>query len=661
MGTAPVIEVEPSSAEFAQVLRLYRQAKSSLGFLPDGGFTERAARGSLLAALHDGRVAGYALFDLPGDRVKLRHLCVDSRQRGRGVARQLVDELIRRHDDRRSIELACRRDYGLDGMWKALGFHPVHNRPGRSRAGHLLTVWQIDFGHPTLFSAAPLVGDLACLDQMVLEDLVEQPTHSPSRYLREDWVDELVEFCVTDEIYNESNATVTDMLRQQLLAAASRYRNLSRKGAPWEQHLSGVAACAPRAGDSDHRHLARAIEGGAVFFVTRDEKVIAGADAIGGAFGLTVVSPEGLLDRLDRQRSQDRYEPVVLQGTDMTDERLAATDQEAFVAVLLNHGEGERAHTLRATLRSAFVDGERSEVRVIRDASGDILAGVVRSSGDDGLTVKALRVGRVNRLTDAIARQLVFGQRATAADRRLSRVIVSDAAPSPAVLRSFEAEGFAPAGGTCWSCTVRHGMHQASEVLGDAADAVSASAFERLNWPAKVVGAGIATFMLSIEPSYAEQLFDANLAGATLFSRDRALGLSREHVYYRPPGTNRSLAGPARVIWYVKGGKAGHPVGHVRAVSHLVEVLCDRPRTLYRRFARLGVWDQTQVAQAAERTGQAMALRLTDTELLDRPLDLPRLRSIYKEAGEIFHAPQAPIRVHEHTFCLLYQESSRYA
>lgn len=660
MDTVSVIEVEPSSSEFDQVLRLYRQAKSNLGFLPDGGFRERAARGSLLAAVRDSKVAGYALYDLPGDCIKLRHLCVDSTLRGHGVARQLVDELIRRHDDRRSIELACRRDYGLEGMWESLGFHPVHNRPGRSRAGHLLTVWQIDFGHPTLFSVAPVVGDLACLDQMVLEDLAEQATLSPSRYLLEDWVDELVEFCVTDEIYNESNATRTDVLRQQLLAAASHYRNLSRKGAPWEQHLSGVAACTPRAGDSDHRHLARAIEGGAVFFVTRDEKVIDGADAIAGAFGIAVVSPDRLLDQLDRQRSQDRYEPVVLQGTDLTDERLSATAQEAFVAALLNHGEGERAHALRATLRSAFVDGQRSEVRVIRDARGSVLAGVVRSSSDDELTVKALRVGRVSRLTDAIARQLVFGQRATAADRRLSRVIVSDPVPSPAVLRSLEAEGFAPAA-TGWSCAVGHGIQEASEVLGDDADPVSAAVFERLNWPAKVVGAGIPTFMISIEPSYAEQLFDTNLAGATLFSRDRALGLSREHVYYRPPGTNRSLAGPARVVWYVKGGKVGHPVGHVRAVSHLVEVLCDRPRTLYRRFARLGVWDQTQVEQAAERSGVAMALRLTDTELLDRPLDLTRLRTIYEESGESFHAPQAPVRLHEHMFCLLYRQSSRYA
>jgi GNAT superfamily N-acetyltransferase len=660
MVMVSVTEVESASAEFGQVLRLYRQAKGKLGFLPDAGFEERAGRGSLLVAIHGDDVVGYTLYDLTGDCVKLRHLCVESRFRGRGVARRLVDELCGRHADRRSIELACRRDYGLDGMWRALGFHPVHNRPGRSRAGHLLTVWQIDFGHPTLFSLAPVVGDLACLDQMVLEDLVVQAPSSSSQYLLEDWVDELVEFCVTDEIFNESNATPTDALREQLLVAASRYRNLSRNGAPWEQHLSTVARCVPRAGESDHRHLARAIEGGAVFFVTRDEKMIDGSEAIAEAFGLTVVSPDGLLDRLDRQRSQDRYEPVVLQGTDLTDERLSASDREAFVGALLNHGEGERAHTLRETLRGAFVDGERSEVRVIREVSGGVLAGMIRSSGDDELEIKALRVGRVNRLTDAIARQLVFGQRAVAADRHFSRVIVNDPAPSPAVIRSLEAEGFVPSE-TGWSCPVGHGIRCAPDVLDDDSDPVVASAYERLHWPAKVVGAGVPTFMISIEPVYAEQLFDANLAEATLFARDRALGLSREHVYYRAPGTNRSLAGPARVVWYVKGGKPGHPVGHVRAVSHLIEVQRDRPRTLYRRFARLGVWDQTQVESAAERSGLAMALRLTDTELFDRPLDLPGLRSIYKDAGETFHPPQAPVSVSEHTFCLLYRQCSRYA
>lgn len=132
-------------------------------------------------------------------------------------------------------------------------------------------------------------------------------------------------------------------------------------------------------------------------------------------------------------------------------------------------------------------------------------------------------------------------------------------------------------------------------------------------------------------------------------------------MYYRPPGNSKAIAGPARVLWYVKGGKPGHREGHIRAVSHLSEVVCDRPRTLHSRFARLGVWTQQQVEEAARSTGQAMALRLTDTELLDEPLPLSLLRKIYEAEGRVFHAPQAPIRVDEHMFCLLYRRSSRYA
>jgi GNAT superfamily N-acetyltransferase len=660
MAELKIIDVEPDSGEIREVMRLHRAAKATLGFLPDQGFTDRAERATLLAAVDDGRVVGYTLFDLTGDRVRLRHLCASKAARKGGVARALVEEIKRRHGSRRSIVLDCRRDYQLAGMWQALGFRAVHERRGRSEAGHPLTVWELDFGHPTLFSVAPALGDLACLDQMVLEDLaVKRPEGRHSRHLLEDWVDELVEFCVTNEVLGESNDTNEGELRRALMAAAAGYRNLSRYGAPWRDHVAPVAELIPRAGAADHRHLARAIEGGAMYFVTRDGKVLSGANAIRDAFGILVVSPDGLLDRLDRQRSQDRYEPAVLQGTDLTEERLAAADIEAFVSALLNNGEGERAHILRATLRTAFADPRNSEVLVIRDAVGDILAGVARSWRSDCLEVSAVRVRRVNKLTDAAARQLVFQQRKTAADRGLRQVTVTDRKPSPAVRRALPVEFFESHRST-WTCSVGTGIRPASELPDGPSDLEAAAVYERRHWPAKIVGAGLITYMVSIEPSFAERLFDAQLAEATLFSRDPALGLSREHVYYRSPGTTKNLAGPARVLWYVKQ-KPGHPVGHVRAVSHLVEVVRDRPRTLYNRYARLGVWTQQQVEAAGKRTGEAMALRVTDTELLKRPLSLDALRAAYDSVGKRFVAPQGPIRVDEHTFCLLYGQSSAYA
>ena len=641
--------------------RVHRAAKATLGFLPDGGFTERAQRGTLLAAVCNGEVSGYALFDLIGDRVKLRYLCVSANARGRGIATRLLDELKDRHGDKRNIELACRRDYKLEGMWQALGFRPIHNHPGRSNAGHLLTTWELDFGHPDLFSAAPIVGDLACLDQVVLEDLViNRPEGLHSLHLLDDWVAEHVEFCVTDEASIESNNTSDDALRARLLAAVASYRNLSRAGAPWQALVPLVAKLAPRAGAADHRHVARAVEGGAAYFVTRDDKLLSAAAALHDAFEHVVLNPETLLDRLDRQRSRDRYEPIVLQGTDLVEERLVATDRDAFVHALLNHGEGERAADLRSVLRDALADASASEVLVVRDTHGAILAGVVRRTTLDTVVVAVMRVRRVDRLTDAIARQLVFQQRKAAADQCIAQVVIEDPVPSAAVLRALALESFA-GDGDGWTCHVTRGIVAGERALAGQLTPRAAAAFERMRWPAKVTGAGLKTFMVSIEPAWAERLFDANLADATLFPRDPALGLSREHVYYRPPGNSKALAGPARVLWYVKGGRPGHPEGHVRAVSHLAEVVRDRPRTLHSRFAHLGVWEQAQVEAAARRSGQAMALRLTDTELLQRPLSLAVLRNIYAQEGRAFHPPQGPVEVDERMFCLLYERSSSYA
>lgn len=515
MTDLTIVDVEPSSREMGGVLRLHRGAKARLGFLPDHGFVERARRGTLIAASRGQCVVGYVLFDITGDRVKLRHLCVEKAERGAGVARLLVEELKSRHGDRRNLELACRRDYRLEDMWQALGFRPVHNRPGRSDAGHLLTTWRLDFGHPDLFSVAPIVGDLACLDQMVLEDLATDRLEGVhSKHLLDDWVFEHIELCVTDEASIESNNTSDDELRKALLVAVDSYRNLSRPNAPWRARVSGVAALAPRAGAADHRHLARAIEGGAAYFVTRDPKLLEAAEALEAAFDIVTLRPEGLLDRLDRQRSEERYEPAVLQGTELVEERLSAYDQDAFVTALLNHGEGEPAIDFRTVVRAALADPATSEVRVVRRPGGAILAGVVRRTTADAVVVARIRVRRVDRLTDAIARQVVFQQRQHAAELGLGRVEVDDPSPSPAIVRALSMESFI-AESHVWTCRVERGISSADATL-DASGTLEAAAYERRRWPVKIANAGLEAFMVSIEPAWAERLFEANLADATL-------------------------------------------------------------------------------------------------------------------------------------------------
>ena len=136
-----VLEVDPA-APLDGVLKLARGNRRYLGFLPDAGFTDRAAKGTLLIATGNGETVGYVLYDLPGDRVKIIHLCVATHARRSGVASALIAEVSTRHRDRRGLQLRCRRDFPANELWPRLGFRAIRDVPGRSRAGHLLTVWR---------------------------------------------------------------------------------------------------------------------------------------------------------------------------------------------------------------------------------------------------------------------------------------------------------------------------------------------------------------------------------------------------------------------------------------------------------------------------------------------------------------------------------------
>jgi GNAT superfamily N-acetyltransferase/predicted nucleic acid-binding protein len=654
-------EVEPGSKALEDVLRLGKADRRWLGFLPDAGFTDRCHKGTLLAAVEGDRTLGYVLYDLPGDRVKIVHLCVASVARRRGVARLLVDELRNRHSDRRGIELACRDDFPAATMWPKLGFRPADFRPGRSRAGHLLTIWLMDHGHKNLFNYISPDRDFAALDNNVFEDLAtNRPGAAPSLHLEDDWIAEHVELCVTDEVFHESNECDDDALRKALLARAGSFWHLASEPDAWQRLVPIAAELVPGAGVKDHRHLARAAAGGAVYFVTRDREILKAREDLHRGLRIMVLRPEALISRLDQTRSTGRYEPVALQGTEITVCAVDAIDQEDFVRAFLNYGRGERALALREVLRLGLARPNSHDVQVFRDGQGRLIGGFVREKRPAEVEVKLIRVGSPDRLGNAMARQLAFVQRAFAADEGLGRVIVSDPNPSPAVSRALVQESYRQDSDQ-WICRIQRGLlNVGSGGEPGSCDVDDAVGIERTEWPVKVVGAGIPTFMVPVRPSWAQELFDTDMAEGTLFGRSLHLGLSREHVYYRRPRNARGIDTPARILWYVTGNPRMHLEGKVRAVSMLAEVVVGKPRSLYRRFAQLGVYTEEQVIGMADANGEVMALRFVDTELFKTPVGLGGLRDLYADDGKSFSAPLSPQRVDEHTFRQIYARSSVY-
>jgi ribosomal protein S18 acetylase RimI-like enzyme len=647
----------------AQILALANgPAKKNLGFLPDSGFLDRARKATLLAACSGQSVLGYVLYDLRDRDIKIVHLCVSPGARTRGIARLLMDAVRNRHRDHHRFTLRCRSDYPEAAkVWEALGFRPVATIPGRRLKGSELTIWLDDTGDLDLFDVVGRDRDLAALDHNVFLDLHVAASHRPqgrsSRVLLSDWIGEFVELVVTDEVSHEINRLTDPATKRAQFEQIGSYRHVG--DSKWRELEPVVAAIAPRACGSDHRHVARAAAAGATFLLTRDGELLKQAAELEKAVGVRVLDPAALIVRLDRLQADGPYRPKDLEGTALQTASPSEDDHEALLQSLLNNGRGERRGAFRERVSPLLADTKVHETKVVRDHDGATIAGFIRTTHGSALEVPVLRVAPGAPAAAALARQLVFAQRAEAANRRATSVVVTDPHPSRDIADALAAEGFDDAGGH-WTCPVATGL-AAAQTLSDIETPSDAARHEHTNWPVRVLGAEIQTYLVPIKVTFASALIDSNLAEGSIFKRDPILGLIREHVYYRATRNSRGIHAGARILWYVTGTNPVHPRPSIRAVSQVAEVRRGNPRHLFSRLERFGVYTQSQVVEAAGAGGDVMAVRFVDTETFAHPMDLDELREHWAAAGERFVAPPSPTVISEHMFASVYSRSSRYA
>lgn len=630
----------------ASVVALGDKHKKTLGLIPRGAFREYAERHRIFVATSKGRLVGYALFDLPANRIRLAQLCVDDEARQMGVALRLVEALSAAHPDRSGIAVRCRRDWPAAKVWSKLGFEPRSNAPGRSSAGHLVTAWWRDHGHPDLFTGAA-VDDVTvvALDSNIFRDLYQdgRPEGAESQALLADWLEESVELIVTAGLKAELNNEREPRTRERLLSAAGSYRTASTKFAEAKKlaQLLIDSIVAPvllkdRSLANDARLVAEAHLGGADAFVTRDENVVAAfanqSDLIGAMW---ISSPADFIVHLDELRDAANYRPAELLGTGYTISQ-TSSKEEPDLEILINHGFGEsRREFLRRARIAAAEVGHQGSRRVLRDPYGQICGGLFATVRDGLLDISLIRATDP-KLPRTIANQMILLARKEARERRVSRIVITDVAITPATEAVLHDNGFARTATDELSCAVIDGClpwesaRQSLEHGGLGAslpDQVPsrqiAADFERVAWPLKIVDADIPCFLVPVRPGPAAELLGHRFM---LFGRDADLGLSREHVYYRAP-VPLIVSAPGRILWYVSGDDK-----EVVAASRLDAVQVAHPGTLHRRYQRLGVLDRSVVDQSA-RGGVAAALIFSDTEFFRTPVGLSRLRTIDGAGG----------------------------
>lgn len=650
------------------VFELAERHKKWLGVLAPVVYAENAAAGRILVAIRDGRLLGYVMFYVARRRVRVAHLCVEPDVRRLGVGRLLIDELSRLHGNQDGISLRCRRDWEATRAWPKLGFEVRSNRAGRSEAGHLLTAWWRDHGHPDLFSSVPADEPrlVTAMDTNVFRDLHELkrgPEAAQSRSLAAEWLENELELVLTPGISVELNQVPDPRVREVLLGTAQsgRYRVIGRGPAEGENPadvleqsiVGGIPSHALERDPSlaaDARLLAEAECGGAAAFVSRDENAVEHLMVAAAPFtDIWISTPTDLIVHLDEARDAVNYSPLRLRGTGYTVAEAEARS-EGDLLVLLNNADGERAPSFRAQIRlTAQSAGNNSSRRIVKDPDGHVV-GAVFSTFQSGRVETSLFRARDSVHAKTLANHMLHLLRCEALKRDARELDVTDTRVSDAVAEALASAGFQKKDGR-WHLDVLRGLASWSDLASQipvtsheesSESPEVAAALERIHWPMKITDAKLPCYLVPIRPAPAELLFGQTQA---LWDADAEIGLSRQHVYYRAPRP-AVLTAPGRILWYVSGS-----VGEVVAASRIDQVAVAHPLTLYRRFRRLGILGPEVIAGQA-RGGRAMAVRFGDTEFFRRPVPLRRLLELNSHLGPL----PSPREITEEDFFRVYKE-----
>ncbi|MGW2034756.1 GNAT family N-acetyltransferase [Streptomyces sp. NPDC001811] len=679
-----LVSVSPAQDELIdKAIALGDRYTKTLGLLTPPAYRKATEDGGLLAAAEGDEVLGYALFGLPkrSARIRLAHLCVAEEQRGRGIARRLVEGIKERYPQRLGIKAKCRRDYNLSGMWRSLGFVPDGEVRGRGRDGEILDGWWLDLGHPDLFTEMESDALLVVtVDHGVFADLrglADTADAEESRALEAGWMADLVELAYTPQLVHEIRDLPDTAERQHQRAALTGLRKLSPELAAVDERSrellqAGTQAMPDLTDDTELRSRLRYVAetscAGLQVLATRDPLLSRLADVAWEVARVRVVSPSTVTLHVDELRQAQVYRPVDLMGTEFRSGEVAPGAEDELVAFFHQSG-GDDGSAFAERLRSLNGGTVAWHRELLRDGQGRPVALYAWALDGRTLVVPVLRTAD-HPLEQTLARQLLFLIKRLGRDCGAEIIRISDPHPSEAARSAAGDDGFfehdgrlvallvnvcgtaaeveAVAGGLARELTVD------TTTLHPGMPAEVAAVVERAWWPAKVIDSKLPSFLVPIKPRWSTELFNVP---AMLIPRSDVLGISREHVYYRSSG-RRGESVPARLLWYVSEGNSPGEGQMVVGSSRLDEVLIDTPDTLFSKFEHLGVYGRAEVQEAADASGRAMALRFSDTEIFPKPVSLRRLTSLAKDLG----LPLSLIslsKISNELFQAVYQEGHR--
>lgn len=676
-----------------KIKSLWRINSATLGYFPEGAFEDHLYRKQVLVAVdqqHD--LLGYLLYRITDAKIAIVHLCVATAHRSKGIAKQLMNALVEANVNCIGVGLKCRRDFEASKLWPSLGLVPYYDLIGKSKDGKVLTYWWMDLGHPNLFSSAlatSLKENLCiAIDANIFYgfNTDNDAEDEEAKCLLADWLPETLEIYLTQEIFNEIDREPDPEKRTHQKTLAQGYSQLPYRYKEFQVVSDYLRTLLPEprstSDESDIRQLAHAISSDIKFFITRDEKLLNLYDSLYEKYGVSVLRPSDFVVHIDEMQKEDEYQPYRLTGTQFKSKLVQQNEIGSLATYFQNANKSENKTNFNRLLRRHLSDPVNSRCYLFYSSDNDPLALIVYSrTNKHELLVPVFRV-RKGPLSSTITRHLIICTKMLSAKESRMVTAFSDEFLSDETISVLEREAFSNSS-TGWRKLNLLQIGTASEMAailkslrisyGDDYDFCTALAkvidqipddekgnklleVERHIWPAKFLDAEVPCFIVPIKAEWALQLFDPEIGSQDLLGASE-LVFNRELVYYRSkrPGILRA---PGRILWYVSTKTAYEGTGHIRACSYIDEVTIGKPKDLYKKFRRLGIYQWKNVFDTAKNKleQEIMAVTFSDTHQLEQSLDWKIFQEILTRHSVKTNL-QSPVAIGTDVFNELYLKS----
>ena len=656
-------------ADFDAVDELMKRNSSTLGFLTREtlleGFLNKG--GALGAKTDDGQLVGYLLYADYPNYFRIAQLCVAEDSRGQGIAKRLLEDLKNSTTTQKIIKLHCRCDFPANDIWPQLGFVALNEKPGRSKEGHLLTLWCFTLApndQLSLFQAKTSDETLdVVIDAQIFFHFYESDSDrsKSSKALLSDFLVDSLNLWVTDELLNEIARNRDPALRKKSRERIQQFFQIDPESnlvKHFDRILREILPHNKPNQESDIRQLAKSAASDVSIFVTQDRAILRESETIANRTGLQVLSPTQLIIQLHELSEKQSYTPEWIAGPGLSWKRLTSGDLASFpYDSFLNRGE--KQGKFREKLGYFLASPNHYECQLLRYKNKVVAIRVLSSDSDKILTAPLVRLSHSVDQEVLFGRFLIADTASKAIGENLDMVKFNSLGLTPRLVTDLLEMGFTKCKDDfvkfCFSRCLEN-----TEVLSAIDELCPESIgnyrnMSDLELERHCSPLSLATnqnyFLIPIRPGYALSLFDYHQSSADLFGGNPNVLLRWYNVYYRKKTHYNMIVPSGRILWYVS-----NPIKQIVSISRLDEVMLGTPKELFKKFKKFGIleWDNLHKMCDGDISQELMALKFSHTFPFRKRVSLDLIRDIY-QADNVGLCVQSPSKIPPETFRKLFR------